>query len=72
MLNQSWTLNWNYRIEIKVIHSFKLILFHEVVNNKERGRGQRSVAGLAQARSALLALTPCAQYRVFLAATLFV
>ena len=32
----------------------------------------RSVAGLAQARSALLASPPCAQCSVSLAATLFV
>ena len=34
------------------------------VNNMELGHGQRSVV-LAQARSALLASAPCAQYSVF-------
>ena len=40
------------------------------VNNKECERSE--VSRLGQARSALLALPPCAQYSVFIAAILFV
>ena len=63
VLNQSLTLNWNYRIEIKVIHSLihsnsfcfmKLnkYLFN-TVNNKEQGRGQRSVVWLKRGQPCL-------------------
>ena len=52
--------------------SMKLNLFN-TVNNEEYRRGQWSVvSGLAQAWTALLASPPCAQYNVFLVATLFV